>query len=76
VSNEDHRVLKDARKFAPDLPEGRDVFYETAAVQSALLPPDQRVALIQYVDSELMGDEGNLRQRSQLLALRRIDRGK
>jgi hypothetical protein len=70
MSNEDHKILKDARKWAPDLPEGRDAFYEAASINSALLPPDQRLALIEYIDS-VAADEGNLRGVSQLLALKR-----
>ncbi len=68
--NEDHKILKDARKWAPDLPEGRDNFYEAASINSAMLPPDQRMALIDYIDSEMAGEE-NLRNSSQLLALKR-----
>ena len=76
MSNEDHKIQKDARKWAPDLPEGRAAFYEAASINSALLPPAERMALIEYIDGE-MANEGNLRQSQPTLRIEeKIDRGR
>jgi hypothetical protein len=57
--------------FAPDFVGDRAELYATIATNTALLPPDQRVELIQRVDHALMADEGSIRERAQLLAMRR-----
>lgn len=71
MPNDDHPILKAARNHAPDLPEDRGALYEAAAVNSAMLQPQERVVLIEQIERELQGDEGSLRERAQLLALRR-----
>ena len=74
--NEDHKILKDARKWAPDLPEGRDNFYEAASINSAMLPPDQRMALIEYIDSEMAGEENLRKFQSAARIEKKIARGR
>ena len=71
MSSEDHPELKIARQLIPDLPEGRDVLYETIALTSATLSPEQRMAFLQKVDQEILADESPLRQKAQLMAMRR-----
>ena len=71
MSNEDHPELQKARQLIPDLPEGRDVLYEAIAVTSATLSPEQRMAFLQRVDQEILADESPLRQKAQLMAMRR-----
>lgn len=70
MPTDDHPIIKQARDYAPELPD-RSAVYEAAALHSALMPQDHRTALLQHVQQQLLADEGSLRERAQLLSLHR-----
>ena len=71
MSDQDHPILRYVRKHAPNVPEGRDQLYEATNVELAFYPASTRVELIQNIEGAIAADEGNLRERAQLLALHR-----
>jgi hypothetical protein len=72
MSTEDHPLIKMARQYEPDLQDaGRDQLLERMSLEMVAYNPQQRVAVIDQIEKQLLDDEGSLRERAQLLTLRR-----
>jgi len=71
MPTDDHPILKRMKDHASMHSAGRDQVYERASVEMALLSPEQRLGYLEHVSGLIAADEGSLRERSQLVALRR-----
>lgn len=71
ITSEEHEIFAEMRK-ASSMPEAdQNTLVEAAALQSVLMTPQARTQMIDNVEKMINDHETPLRQRAQLLRMRR-----
>src|SRR5262245_18576596 len=71
MTAETHPLLQDMMKRADEVIPDRPALYSAVEFELAKMSPEARMAALAGIDAAIAADEGNLREKSQLLSLRR-----